>query len=65
MHKRTSTGAISSPTAIGGDGFGANSAPVDLASWAYRGNAGTPHPTGAREINRAVGKSAARPVKRA
>jgi len=30
MHKRTSTGAISSPTAVGGDGFGANSAAQDL-----------------------------------
>ena len=36
MRKRTSTGAISSPTAAGGDVFGANATSRELVAWAYR-----------------------------
>ena len=62
MHKRTSTGAISSPTATGGDGFGANSAAVDLHWWANR--PGMPEPHSPKAAHKSIELAAKEPANR-
>ena len=61
MHKRTATGAISSPTADAG--FGANLAAHELAAWAYRPGMPPAHTTEAQAKSNELAAKGPAPVR--